>query len=198
MDPDSFVIPDRNKIGEVIPRISGSLSAISSILIILLVARSSTGFSSTYHRIMVGMSIADVCSSTAIAFTHLLMPRPGLSDIVDAYGYEGKRIGNFSTCTVQGFLFASGTLTTYGYNTALCMYFASTIFFKMKKRMVRNRVEPILHAVWIVSFALTIPHLPNHSYNPLDAWCQIGKKKGKYFRVYISSPFFIISISLHK
>ena len=73
---------------------------------------------------MFGMSIADILSSAGMALTHLPMPRPGMSKAVDAYIYQGLRLGNTQTCTAQGFLIALGIISTYSYNICLCIYYA--------------------------------------------------------------------------
>jgi hypothetical protein len=58
----------------VMPRFSGSLSAISSAAIIYVILRSEKGLSGIYHRIMFGMSTADILGSLAMALTSLPMP----------------------------------------------------------------------------------------------------------------------------
>lgn len=169
------ISPDRQRFGEIVPRITGSISVISSMLIIFLAARSSKGFSSIYHRIMVGMSFMDILASTAMAFTHLPMPRPGISQHVDNYLYEGLRLGNNQTCSAQGFFISFGLMATYSYNTGLCVYYACAIFFKMKMRTIRNWVEPFIHASVPVALILIIPCWLNGNINPADAYCVIGK-----------------------
>lgn len=166
---------DRLRYGEIVPRITGSLSAVASMLIIFLILRSSTHLSSSYHRIMVGMSVCDVLSSTAMAFTHLPMPRPGLSPAVDAYMYQGLRLGNTQTCSAQGFIYTVGILGTYTYNTGLCIYYACAIFFKLKKQTIRNRVESVIHVSVIFYFLVPIIALYHGNINPVDAHCGIGK-----------------------
>ena len=162
-----FISADRQKFGEIVPRITGSLSVVSSVLIIVLVLRSSTRLSSTYHRIMVGLSTTDIFSSTAMALTHLPFPRPGLSPCIDQYSYQGLRLGNTQTCTAQGFFLVFGQLSTYAYNAALSIYFACAIYFKLKKRTMQNRVEPVLHLVAVVvPFSLALTPLVDENYNP--------------------------------
>ncbi len=166
-DDITIISADRQKFGEIAPRISGSLSVVSSALIIVLVMRSSTRLTTTYHRIMVGMSITDILSSTAMALTHLPMPRPGLSVCVDQYLYQGLRLGNTQTCTAQGFFLSFGVMSTYGYSAALTIYYACAIFFKLNKRTIARRVEPVLHCVVLLApLALAIPALIHGNYNP--------------------------------
>eukprot|EP00551_Chaetoceros_affinis_P006606 CAMPEP_0203667292 /NCGR_PEP_ID=MMETSP0090-20130426/4157_1 /ASSEMBLY_ACC=CAM_ASM_001088 /TAXON_ID=426623 /ORGANISM="Chaetoceros affinis, Strain CCMP159" /LENGTH=677 /DNA_ID=CAMNT_0050531411 /DNA_START=32 /DNA_END=2065 /DNA_ORIENTATION=+ len=169
-----FISADRQKFGEIAPRITGSLSVVSSALIIVLVLRSSTRLSSTYHRIMVGLSTTDIICSTAMALTHLPFPRPGLSPCVDQYSYQGLRLGNTQTCTAQGFFLVFGQLSTYAYNAALSIYFACAIYFKLKKKTIQNRVEPVLHLVAVVvPFSLALTPLADENYNPTAEHCAI-------------------------
>ena len=172
------ISPDRGKIGEIVPCITGSISVTSSVLIIFLILNSSSGLSSTYHRLMFGMSIADILSSTGMALTHLPMPRPGISKAVDAYLYQGLRLGNTQTCTAQGFSIAHGVLSTYSYNISLCVYYACAIYFKLKQKTIRNRIEPFFH-LFSVFFPLliTLPNLLRENYNPAEAWCGMSKSR---------------------
>ncbi len=171
-----FKSGDRTHFGEIAPRITGTMSAVTSLLIIILVARSTTKLGSTFHRIMIGMSLSDILSSTAMAFTTLPMPRPGLSEAVDNYDYDGLRLGNTFTCTVQGFSFATGFFGTYAYTVALCIYFASAIFFKLKMKTISRCLEPLLHLMVLTAvLSISVPPLFQQNYNPVEAWCNIGK-----------------------
>jgi len=63
------------KYAAAVPKITGSISAVSSSLIIYLICRSKPKLSTIYHRIMFCMSVADILASTAMALTTLPMPR---------------------------------------------------------------------------------------------------------------------------
>ena len=58
-------------------RIAGIISAVSSLLVIYVIMRSSRSSSSlptkTYHRIMFGMSLANIIASIAAAFSYSQM-----------------------------------------------------------------------------------------------------------------------------
>jgi hypothetical protein len=161
--------------GEIAPRISGSISAISSALIIVAIFRSSTRLSSPYHRIMFGMSVTDILGSIAIALTHLPMPREGISAAVDSYGYHGLRLGNTMTCSAQGFVYIYGLTGMCAYNAVLCVYFACAIALEMSAERIR-RIERMLH-FGAHSLALGYALLPLSlgSINPSFAWCAISK-----------------------
>eukprot|EP00554_Chaetoceros_debilis_P004495 CAMPEP_0194098196 /NCGR_PEP_ID=MMETSP0149-20130528/58253_1 /TAXON_ID=122233 /ORGANISM="Chaetoceros debilis, Strain MM31A-1" /LENGTH=180 /DNA_ID=CAMNT_0038784237 /DNA_START=282 /DNA_END=824 /DNA_ORIENTATION=+ len=94
--------------GLITATISATLSAISSLVIIILIWRSSLGFSTVYHKIMFGMSVADFLASIGMAFVTLPMP----ADMI--YEFEGGSVGNQFTCNVQGLLILTFMLMTYG------------------------------------------------------------------------------------
>jgi hypothetical protein len=67
--------PRRTSYGAIVPRMTGFLSAISSMLIMYVIVRSSRGLSTIYHRIMFGMSVFDIFTSVAMGLTTLPMPK---------------------------------------------------------------------------------------------------------------------------
>ena len=79
--------------------VSGSISVISSIVIICLIYRSDVGLSSVYHRIILAMSISDIIASTCMGASTLLLPK----DMIYKQ-FAGWVWGNKTTCTIQGFL----------------------------------------------------------------------------------------------
>ena len=109
------------------PTIVSSLSALSSAAILFLILRSETHLSSIYHRIMFGMSLADILSSIAFALTTLPMPEAQGGEIA-----HWPRIGNEFTCSLQGAIWCFGTFTTFPYNGCLCVYYACVIAIQMK------------------------------------------------------------------
>ena len=77
---ETCLSPGRSDPGEtayaaILPRFTGGLSAFLSLLIIHVIFRSQKRLDTIYHRIMVGLSIANVVGSLAIALTSLPMPR---------------------------------------------------------------------------------------------------------------------------
>jgi hypothetical protein len=164
----------------VAPTFSGSLSAISSILIIYVILRSETRLSSIYHRIMFGMSIADVLSSTAVALSTLPMPSYMPQEEELEYRWTaGTRLGNTSTCNAQGFFQTFGLVTTIHYNSMLCLYYACAVAFAMKENNIKKYVEPILHGLPIVyGLVPAVSFTVNDMYNPqmgnilpYASWC---------------------------
>jgi hypothetical protein len=159
----------------LVPRFTGSLSAISSALIIYVIMRSQTRLSSIYHRIMFGMSIADICGSIAMALTSLPMPSYMSKEEIFGYHWAGTRLGNTSTCNAQGFFATFGTTSMVLFNAMLCVYYACAIAFTMKEKNIKKYVEPVLLGLpLVVGLGLAVPPLFYELYNPAIssfAWC---------------------------
>ena len=140
-----------------VPRISSIASVFSSSLIIYIIFRSSTGLKSIYHRLMFGMSLGDMISSTAFSLAHLPMHRPGINDTVDLM-FEftsDQRLGNRASCAAQGFFWFLGSSSTYLYNAALCWYYYCVIVKSMEDVCIRKKLEPCFHGV-SVGFSLVL------------------------------------------
>merc|ERR1711865_1346835 len=109
-------------------------------IMFLIVFRSRDALGKVYHRIMFGMSAADVLMSTAIAVTTLTMPRDSIYD-----QFDGLKLGNQATCNAQGFLFMFGALCTSMYNAALMVYFYLSIHKRMSDNSMSRCIEPFFH-----------------------------------------------------
>jgi len=129
-------------LGLNIVRVTGSLSAVSSALIIFVILHSSTKLTTIYHRIIALMSIGDIVGSLAMALTTLPMPK----DMIYTQ-FEGLTAGNTRTCELQGFLFTVGTSFTVCYNTILCIYYVCSIRFHMTEEAFKKWSEPGLHCL---------------------------------------------------
>ena len=102
-DKSHLMLPFKDDFAAIVPRITGSMSVISSSLIITIILRSTRKLSTVYHRIMFGMSCADILGSIAMSLTTLPMPSEDVPST-----WAGTRLGNVYTCTAQGFLFILG------------------------------------------------------------------------------------------
>lgn len=157
------------------PSITGLVSVASSSLVIYMILRSDTKLSSIYHRIMLGMCVADILSSVAMSLTTIPMPPtldPDLTPYV--YPWEGGRYGTSSTCAAQGFFYSSGIITMYAYNAMLCVYYACVIAIRMKEYKIKKYVEPFLHLTPVaLGLGLGFEDLSKGLYRPSDwvAWC---------------------------
>ena len=172
-EPATGLPVERSSFGVIAPRFSGGLSVLSSLLIIYVILRGNTKLSTVYHRILFGMSCADVVGSTAMALTTLPMPRVDPDVLIDSFG---KRIGTDRTCRAQGFLVFFGLITMFGYNAMLCIYYAFVIGFKMKEVTIKKRVEPFLHLLPLAfgSIGASAPFIIGGVYTPSgDPWCTL-------------------------
>lgn len=168
----------------IAPMIIGSISAVSSALIIIIISRSRSKLSTIYHRIMMGMSCVDILGSVAMALASIPMPSELREGYIDYY-WEGPRLGNVGTCQAQGFFFVFGLNGMFFYNAALCFYYACVIAFRMEESTVKLRVEPFLHIVPIgISLIVSTTLLALDLYNPSghEAWCTLmGDRDFEYF-----------------
>ncbi len=181
VEQPEFVFPLTDDFAAIAPRISGGLSTISSSLIIYMILRSETKISTIYHRLMFGMSCADILSSLAMGLSTLPMPREGeLRPGVRECNWSGTRLGNVDTCTAQGFFFVFGLVCMFSYNTSLCTYYTVAIAFQMTEKKIKKYVEPFLHIVPL-TVALSVALVPIFfdAYNPtgFEAWCTIFQSK---------------------
>lgn len=140
------------KNGIIIPQISAVISGLSSLLVIFVILRSRTKLSSTYHRILLCLSISDFVGSFAIALVTLPMPKPGSDRYIDSYNFEGKRIGNYTTCSAQSFLIYTSAFTSFVYHISLWVFYSCKIHYRMQTVTIVNYVEPFLHV-----FSIGIP-----------------------------------------
>ncbi len=168
------------------PIIGGSLSAVSSAIIIFIILRSQTRLGSIYHRIMMGMSLADIIGSLSMALTTLPMPstmegfrdKPiPIVDVLPRVGSKALALGNLSTCNAQGFFSTFGISVMFGYNVMLCLFYACALAIKMREKTIKRYVEPFLHFLpLVVGLGMAIPPLFHDMYNPSSAalFCTIN------------------------
>jgi hypothetical protein len=99
----------------------------------------------TYHRMILGISILDVIHSTSSAFSTLLVPPS--TGAVFAHGTVG-------TCAVQG-LFQQLTATIVIYMATLNTYFMLKIRYNVSDSIIQKRYELWFHAIPIAFFLIT-------------------------------------------
>jgi len=164
----------RTEAGYIIPTVTGSISCLSSALIITIIARSVKNRStSTYHRAMVWISLSDILSSTAIALTTIPMP----ADVSEVYDFGGESFGTTRTCELQGLCYSLGTGLSFCGNSFLAVFYLLTIRYQISDRVMTKIVEPIF---WFVSIAASfypaISLYMNDMFNPVPyiSWCSSG------------------------
>ena len=160
----------------IVPRMSGGLSAFSSMLIIYVIMRSRPKLSTIYHRIMFGLSIADVMGSVSIALTSLPMPSYMPREEEFGYYWAGTRIGNTSTCNAQGFFATFGVVSMISYNGSLCIYYFFTLVLNISEIKIKKYFEKLWFHACPITMGLTFAVIPlfYDLYNPALAnvsWC---------------------------
>mmetsp|Transcript_27541 Transcript_27541/g.32129 ORF Transcript_27541/g.32129 Transcript_27541/m.32129 type:complete len:545 (+) Transcript_27541:525-2159(+) len=132
--------------GIITVRVTASISVVASILIIFLIFKSSSKLSTTYHRLVFGMSVADCIGSTSIALNTLPMPNEMIYQ-----QFQSVQLGNSATCSAQGFLFMSGSMATFFFNTCLCIYYLCAIRYTLSEDVIKKRIEPYMYLVSITA-----------------------------------------------
>lgn len=155
----------------VIASTTGTLSSVSSTLIMYIILRSESKLTSTYHRIMFFMSFWDLLTSIAIALTTLPMPTDNIFDHVTA------SYGNTTTCSVQGFFAYVGSVLGIFSTCILCIYYVCVLRFKVRDEIFKYFIEPVSFTLAIaLSFYPGIEFLKNGLINPqsYEPYCTIG------------------------
>ena len=156
------------KAGIIIPMVTGSISFLSSMIIISIVMRSMSGIKTTYHRIILFMSSADCLTSLMIALTTMPMPK----DVI--YPFQMPSYGNIATCEAQGFIFMMGNGLAFCMNGILNIYYLCTLRYNMTEKTFRCYLEIPLFIVSLAIF-ITLPSIAliNQELNPdpTDPYC---------------------------
>lgn len=149
----------------IAPRISGCLSAVSSILILYKILQSYNRLSTVYHRIMFGMSLSNMIGTVAICLTSIPMPEKAPYGLT--YHFEARRVGNQLSCELQGFAIMLGLVTSFAYNGTLSIYYVFAIGFRWKDTRIRH-LEPLLFHLVPIATGLVMAIVPwiYHNYNP--------------------------------
>mmetsp|Transcript_13956 Transcript_13956/g.15524 ORF Transcript_13956/g.15524 Transcript_13956/m.15524 type:complete len:481 (+) Transcript_13956:139-1581(+) len=129
----------------IIRMIGGATSTIASIALIVHILRTEEGVCSpkAYHRLIFGLSVADVLSSLWFSLGPTMLP----NDINYIVKYA---IGNETTCSLQGFFIHFGSAAALLYNCSLCFYYLAIIKYNKNNEYIQKKLEPWFHAVSIL------------------------------------------------
>eukprot|EP00956_Cyclotella_meneghiniana_P035354 scaffold114268_cov37-Cyclotella_meneghiniana.AAC.4 len=143
----------------IIRSTSATISMISSCCIIRMIMKSQDRLSTTYHRLLLGMSVGDILFSLPL-ITFAAMAPTDLSYMV----WNAR--GNQATCTTAGFFVTIGVYLTLFYSCSLNIYYLILIKYNKSESYIRKKVEPFLHGIPI-SLALiwSIIGIVNKIYN---------------------------------
>ena len=139
-------------------RVSGSLSMLGSLILIIIVLSSKKKRSHVYHRIILGMSIIDLYSSFWYALGRYPIDKPKL-------------------CIAQGWSLQVG-LATPIYNAMLAIFYLLVIRFKWNDAKIK-KVEPIFHLIPVVfGIATATASISLQIIAPNVFWCIITNEHG--------------------
>jgi len=151
----------------IIRATSAVISTISSSLLIWMLARSSKRFTTTQHRILLGMSICDIIFSLSYAHFNAMAP----SEI--SYMVWNAR-GNQTSCVVNGYFSLVGLISVLLYQCSLNVYYLLVVKCGKTDRYIRKKTEPFLHGVPIlVTLIFTLAHIPFRGFynSSMDGSC---------------------------
>ena len=139
----------QQKIIVIAPVITGSLSLISSLTIMAMMLKSKKKLSSSYRRLIFGLSMADVVFSIGQVVSTLPM----------YHGTVWGAMGNQKTCEAQGILLYFGAAAGNLYMMFLSIYFFTAIYFPMSKKYFARKVEPFFHLCATLYSSTTVLYL---------------------------------------
>jgi hypothetical protein len=130
------------------PKFTAMASVVGSSLIIrdiIQIRKNRSDDLSTRHRLLAGMSVCDILSSSAWFLTSWPIP--------EGVPFRVWNVGTTQTCSTQGFFvqFAIGTVI---YNACLALYYLLVIRYGWKNEYITKRVELWMHLV-AAGFALS-------------------------------------------
>jgi hypothetical protein len=144
------------------PKFTAMASVVGSALIIrdiIQIRNKKSVALSTRHRLLCGMSVCDILSSSACFLTSWPVPKDT--------PFAVWNVGTTQTCTAQGF-FNHLAIGTVLYSACLALYYLLVIRHGWKNEYIAKRVEPWMHFV-AIGFALStgIASLALKIFNPI-------------------------------
>eukprot|EP00551_Chaetoceros_affinis_P019059 CAMPEP_0203717028 /NCGR_PEP_ID=MMETSP0092-20131115/1607_1 /ASSEMBLY_ACC=CAM_ASM_001090 /TAXON_ID=426623 /ORGANISM="Chaetoceros affinis, Strain CCMP159" /LENGTH=488 /DNA_ID=CAMNT_0050595749 /DNA_START=29 /DNA_END=1495 /DNA_ORIENTATION=+ len=147
----------------IAPKVCGSLSMVSSCYVVQDILKSPRKRSqSTYHRVMLGLSITDILSSI---IGNILSTWPIPS------GYHLYAAGSVGTCDAVGFFNTLTIFATPVYYCSLTTYYLVQLKYNWLDRDIRA-IEKWLHIVpWSLGLVAAVIGLATKSYGPNPSTC---------------------------
>ncbi len=137
---------------------SASASLFASSLITAGILKTDKGLSSSYRRIVFGLSISDICQSFALAVGPFSVPSGTPT------GRWGQ--GNRSTCQFNGFILNCAGGATSMYMFALCLYTVLKIRRNIPDAFFARKIEKKIHImIFICNFCIGIFGLATKAIN---------------------------------
>ena len=139
--------------------VSAIVSVIASSLLIWMIMRSKERLTTTYNRLIFGMSISDILLSLSWVSFNAVAPSEMSYMIWNARGNQG-------TCDAKGFLTTVGAVSGVLYICSLNIYYLAKVKYNKGGQYISSKIEPFLHGVPIViALIYSITMLGRHNYN---------------------------------
>ena len=113
-------IAGSEKVASIIGSTSAIISLVASSMLIYLLTRSKQRLSTTYHRIVFGMSIADIIFSLSLSMFNLTGP-------IDDQYYVWNVKGDQASCSAQGFFKFFGAGSGVHYISSINLYYLALV-----------------------------------------------------------------------
>ena len=165
----------QKQLSSILPHITGFMSWLGSLSIAIDVARkyihhrrgdTNASKPTAYHRLILGMSLCDMCASGGFMMSTWPMPT-SITDAWDTRGTDG-------TCTAQGFFIQLGIGVPF-YNLCLAMYYYLVI---VRNSQLNGWAETCMHFVSVgYAVSAAISALVMDLFGYATFWCWI---KGEY------------------
>ena len=148
---------------------SALLSIMGSMTIVGISFRQNR-LSSTYGRLILGMSCMDIMQSLAYSLSTLPFPN---SNALSSSTWP--LFGNSTTCSIQGFFLYTGSTGTTMYYCSLCIYYVLVVLKGMTLNSIKHRFEVYLHAIPLLfCFTSGIFLAINENFNNAISVCWIA------------------------
>lgn len=165
----------------LLPKITGFISGIFSTYMITMILRDKNRMKRIYHRIMLGISIADLSSAIWLGLSTWPIPK----------GKALWAVGNATTCSLQGFWTQFGFICP-AYNGSLSIYYLLAIRYGWKEPQFL-RIEKYLHGVPILfSLVTAVTGLIMKRYASATLWCWVSPLYPKFRYIAYYGPLWLI------
>jgi hypothetical protein len=193
----------KRKAVALIPKITGLLSLLGSSYIIIDIVVRNRGnkmFQTTFHRLLIGLSVADLFSSLAYFLSHWMFPAqvPVGTDPEWYHVLFPYATGNQATCTTQGFLLQLGQLASILFTAFISIQFVLKVRYRWTASQMRRAeyvffafgiLIPLATSIWLSwigamnTTAGGICWIDVYPYVCMDSylgWCRANKRWGIY------------------
>jgi hypothetical protein len=152
----------------VAPMVTGSMSFIASLTIIIMILRSNVKLSTIYRRIIFGISVFDLLQSLSQIFSTVAMEQES---------GMWAAIGNTTSCEFKTFFGTIGGCGAVLYSLSLTLYFLLVVKYDKSETVIKKKFEPYLHGVPILySCGVSIYTLATKNFNQSGPTCWIDSR----------------------